>query len=166
MTDCLTQAMFDTGKSAVLSDDGKYRYRLTRQWGEGKPVAFVGLNPSTADAQTDDPTIRRMMGFARRWGFPGITVSNLFAVRLTYPAGLYDVEAPVGPANDCVLETLAQIADLIVVCWGNQGIFEERCDDVGKILPPAKCFGLTRAGQPKHPLYLSAETPLEDWRPK
>lgn len=159
----MTEPMLDTGKSAILSDDGKYRYRLIRQWGDGKLVAFVGLNPSTADAQVDDPTIRRMVAFARGWGFPGITVSNLFAVRLTYPAGLPGVVEPIGPENDAVLGGLGEIADLIVVCWGNHGIFRQRCAEVAKLLPPAKCFGLTGIGQPRHPLYLAANTGLVDW---
>ncbi len=158
--------MFDTGKSAVMSADGKYRYCLNRQWAEGKPVAFVGLNPSTADAHVDDPTIRRMIGFAQHWGFPGIRVSNLFAVRMTNPASLVGVEVPIGPDNDAVLSGLGQVADLVVVCWGNDGIFKERCDEVAKILPPAKCFGLTLLGQPRHPLYLPHTTELQDWRPK
>ena len=158
-------SMFDTGKSALLSEDGKYRYTLDRAWGAGKPVVFVGLNPSTADAQVDDPTIRRMIGFAKRWGFPGVTVVNLFAVRLTYPAGLLDIEDPVGPNNDEVLADAAGKAGLVVVCWGNHGVFEDRCGEVAKILPPAKCFGVTLLKQPAHPLYLPHTAELEDWKP-
>jgi len=158
-------SMFDTGKSALLSEDGKYRYTLDRVWGAGKPVVFVGLNPSTADAQVDDPTLRRMIGFAKRWGFPGVTVVNLFAVRLTYPAGLLDVEDPVGPNNDEVLADAAGKAGLVVVCWGNHGVFKNRCGEVARILPPAKCFGLTLLKQPAHPLYLPHTAQLEDWNP-
>ncbi len=159
----MTQPLFDTGKSAILSDDGRYRYSLSREWGTGGPVVFVGLNPSTADDQVDDPTIRRMMGFARDWGFPGIMVVNLFAVRMTNPASLVGAPDPIGPRNDDVLRSIDQVADLVVVCWGNHGTFEERCDEVAKLLPPAKCFGLTAIGQPKHPLYLAADTPLVEW---
>ena len=158
-------SMFDTGKAALLSADGKYRYTLDRVWGAGKPVVFVGLNPSTADAQVDDPTIRRMIGFAKRWGFPGVTVVNLFAVRLTYPAGLLNVKEPVGPDNDEVLADVAGKAALVVVCWGNHGAFENRCGEVARILPPAKCFGLTLRRQPAHPLYLPHTAELEDWSP-
>ncbi len=168
----MTQPMFDTGKSAILSDDGKYRYSLSREWATGGPVVFVGLNPSTADDQVDDPTIRRMMGFARKWGFPGIMVVNLFAVRMTNPASLVGVPDPVGPDNDHVLRSIDQVADLVVVCWGNDGIFKARCDAVVKILAevarvvPVKCFGLTNTGQPKHPLYLAADTPLVEYDTK
>ena len=166
----MTLPMFNTGKSAQFSEGGKYRYSLSREWGTGGPVVFVGLNPSTADANVDDPTIRRMMGFARDWGFPGIIVVNLFAVRMTNPASLVGVADPVGRRNDEILSSIDQVADLVVVCWGNDGCFRDRDKEVAVILSeirtPIKCFGLTGTGYPKHPLYLAKTTQLEDWKPR
>jgi len=83
-------------RSAVLSDCGTYRYSLTRRWSPGPLLGWVMLNPSRADALVDDPTIRRCVGFARRWGFAGIVVRNLYALRATDPRELSRHPAPVG----------------------------------------------------------------------
>lgn len=84
--------------SAVISECGSYRYRLERVWeAEKDRVAFIMLNPSTADASKDDPTIRRCIGFAKAWGFGGLIVGNLFALRSTDPKALYGHKDPVGP---------------------------------------------------------------------
>ncbi len=85
-------------KEAVISDCGRYRYRLTRRWGDGPLLSFIMLNPSTADAEVDDPTIRRCMGFARRDGYGGIVVGNLYAFRTTKPKALFAADNPLGPA--------------------------------------------------------------------
>ena len=84
---------------AVISDCGKYRYRLTRKWGYGRPCGFIMLNPSTADALHDDPTIRRCVGFAKAWGCGALIVVNLFAVRATSPREMMRADDPVGPEN-------------------------------------------------------------------
>lgn len=87
-------------KSAIISECGKYRYSLSRIWDENKAnVLFIMLNPSTADGDVDDPTIRRCIGFAKSWGYGGIYVGNLFAYRATDPKELLKVENPIGFEN-------------------------------------------------------------------
>lgn len=85
------------GRAAVLSPCGRYRYELTRRWAPGPLVGWVMLNPSRADAHTDDPTVRRCVGFAHRWGYGGLIIRNLYALRATDPAALADHLDPVGP---------------------------------------------------------------------
>jgi hypothetical protein len=146
----------------VLSHCSRYRYCLWRDvpGGGNGVVVFVGLNPSTADAQIDDPTIRRCRGFASRWGYRKLCVLNLFAFRATKPAGLFEAADPIGTHNDDFLTGLSRKADLVVACWGNHGAYMERdkfvCGTIGK----AKCLGTTRRGQPKHPLYVPYESQL------
>lgn len=96
---------------AHLSACGAYRYALRRTWDPARPAAlFVGLNPSTADAERDDPTTRRCVRFARDWGFGGLLVGNLFAYRATRPRDLRAAAEPVGPENDWWLAALAREA--------------------------------------------------------
>lgn len=140
--------------SAILSPDRVYRYSLTRSWGPGPTVLFVGLNPSTADETTDDPTIRRCVGFARDWGYGRLQMANLFAYRATAPAKLLAAHAPVGPQNDQHLVTLANEAELVVAAWGSKGSYLGRDLSVRKLLPRLHYLRLTRGGHPGHPLYL------------
>ncbi|HEU5061422.1 MAG TPA: DUF1643 domain-containing protein [Kofleriaceae bacterium] len=145
------------GAGAVFDPSGRYRYRLTRRWaGRGAVVAFVMLNPSTADGERDDPTIRRCAGFARRWGFAAMTVVNVFALRATDPARLRRARDPVGPGNDGHIAGAAADADLVVLAWGNHGALRGRDREVVALLAGARpvCLGVTRGGQPRHPLYL------------
>ncbi|TMC73897.1 MAG: DUF1643 domain-containing protein [Chloroflexi bacterium] len=146
---------------ATFSADRRYRYRLWRRWDRTRPiVAFVMLNPSTADARHDDPTIRRCLGFARRWGYGGIEVVNLFAYRATDPRALRTVRDPVGRANRGHIQSALRRATLVIVAWG------ARAD--GSLLAElaeARCLGLTRAGQPRHPLYLRGDVRPVPFRP-
>lgn len=146
--------------------DGPYRYRLERRWAPGPVVTWVGLNPSRADALTDDPTLRRMVGFSRAWGFAGLVVVNLFAWRAAHPAELRHVADPVGPRGNEALEEATTGAELAVACWGQHGRLFNRDGAVLDALPAVawRCLGLTRAGQPRHPLYLPGSTPIEAWR--
>jgi hypothetical protein len=111
----------DLGMGAEFSDCGTYRYALWRTWNALQPgVLFVGLNPSTADATTDDPTIRRCIGFAKRWGYGGITMANVFAYRATDPREMtvLALERAIGPENDAHLASLAESASFVVAAWG------------------------------------------------
>lgn len=144
-------------KSAVISKCGRYRYRLDRVWEETKGrVNFVMLNPSTADATTDDPTIRRCVAFARDWGYGGIVVTNLFIYRATSPEVLKTVGGH--PAADSIIKTCAEQSDLVVAAWGNHGTLYNRGERVRAFLAShgieLNHLGLTKIGQPKHPLYL------------
>jgi hypothetical protein len=152
-------------KGAVISPCGSYRYVLTRTWDEGLlPACFIGLNPSVADATVDDPTIRRMVGFARGWGCGGIRVVNLFAFRATDPKAMRAAWDPVGPDNDWVLSEASRECSPLVAAWGVHGTFRARDEAVKGILRDAgvslRCLGLTKGGYPKHPLYLKTETSL------
>jgi hypothetical protein len=145
----------------VFDASRRYRYRLWRRWAEGGAViAFVMLNPSTADARRDDPTIRRCTGFARGWGFAAMTVVNLFALRATDPVRLRRARDPVGPDNDGYILAAASESDALVVAWGNAGAMCGRDRAVLALLAdrPAECLGLTGAGRPRHPLYLPRAT--------
>ena len=155
-------------RSAEISECGTYRYSLRRQWAEGYQVLFVMLNPSTADALAGDPTIRRCVGFAKSWGFSQLAVANLFALRSTDPHVLMrcgDID-PVGPRNDEAIIGLAEESTMIVAAWGNHGIFLGRSKEVRRILGATSCLyhlGLTKSGQPRHPLYLPGDTQPGWW---
>lgn len=155
-------------KTADISVCGIYRYRLTRTWEETLPVLFwIMLNPSTADADVDDPTVRRCVGFARSFGCGGIDVRNLFAYRATDPSQLLLVKDPVGPDNDphhiMALATRCKSGP-VVAAWGTKGSLLDRAERVLYLLKnwgvALHCLGKTKDGHPKHPLYLSAESTL------
>lgn len=150
-----TRKMF---RSAVISDCGTYRYELHRQWSTLPRVGWIMCNPSTADAEIDDPTIRRCIGFAKAWGYGGIVVRNLYALRAADPKELWKPEVrPAGPDNDSYL--LDAVDDPVTVCaWGVNG---RRGDAVINALSDAGValhyLEMTRAGKPKHPLYLRGD---------
>jgi hypothetical protein len=157
----------DTFYGAILSDDGLYRYQLSRTWDwERPPMVWIMLNPSKADADVDDPTIRRCISFAKREGCGGIEVLNLYAFRSTHPKDLLKVSDPEGPGNsqawDAVLRANADSP--IVAAWGTArptGCRPSRAliayDD---LLDTSKCLGRTADGSPRHPLYVRADAPL------
>jgi hypothetical protein len=144
---------------------GAYRYLLWRRWADAATVLFVMLNPSTADAQRDDPTIRRARGLAHRWGFGAVEVANLFALRATDPRELARARAPVGDGNDDVIAAAATRADAIVVAWGNHGALDGRDRAVARLLAPhrLRCLGVNRDGTPRHPLYVPGRAILRPW---
>lgn len=146
--------------AAALSRCQTYRYALWRRWSDAPPVLFIMLNPSTADETQDDPTIRRCMAFARRWGHGGIVVGNLFALRSPHPADLRTCADPIGPDNDAWLTRLAQDCTAVVGAWGNHGTFMNRGQEVAARFPNLRCLGLTKRLQPRHPLYVPADAPL------
>jgi hypothetical protein len=148
-------------RSAVLDHSGQYRYRLDRRWSAGPTATFVLLNPSTADGEVDDPTLRRCMGFAKAWGCGGLVVVNLFALRTPDPKELGRAKDPVGPENDAYLRAAVDEADCVVLGWGASGL-GDRAESVLSWLPrPLMCLGMTRGGAPRHPLYLSKQTQRE-----
>jgi hypothetical protein len=148
--------------SALISDCGKYRYQLTRQWAWAttapRTCMFVMLNPSTATAIEDDPTIRRCVGFAKSWGYDRLLVGNLYACRATDPRDVWQFDHPVGPDNDKHLAEMAAQSQLIVAAWGANAK-PGRCVEVLDILRKhndVHFLQLTQDGQPKHPLYLKS----------
>ncbi|MGY3438602.1 MULTISPECIES: DUF1643 domain-containing protein [unclassified Marinovum] len=145
---------------AVYSACDLYRYRLSRTWdADGTRLAFVMLNPSTANEKVNDPTIARCEKRARLLGFGGLDVVNLFAFRATAPQDLRAAEAPIGPENDSFLMRACAGADMVLAAWGVHGTHRGRDVEARPLLSvdPAKLFtlGLTRHGLPRHPLYVS-----------
>lgn len=152
--------------TAELSPCRRYRYALWRTWDHGLPrVMFIGLNPSTADETADDPTLRRTMAFARRWGYGGVGNGNLFAFRARDPRAMMAADDPVGPDNDAWLRRLADEAGLVVAAWGNHGAFRGRAAAVRRALRELHVLGLNASGEPAHPLYQRADTRPAPWRP-
>lgn len=141
-----------------------YRYTLSRgPWLDGEgTVLFVMLNPSTADTTRDDPTIRRCVGFAQRWGYHQLLVGNLYALRATDPRQLHQAADPVGPRNDYWLNKLAGMATEVVVAWGATPHPQpERARHVLELLEfqagGARCLGQTKHLHPRHPLYVQRD---------
>lgn len=168
-------------RKTVFSHDRRYRFTLWREWGDrylknfcppdphhlhlpGRQdefVQFIGLNPSTADETTDDPTIRRCIQFAKDWGFGALCMTNIFAFRATDPYAMLQAKDPIGQDNNAWLTAIASQADMIVCAWGAWGTHLNRGNAVLKLLAGTTaaskiyCLGKTRGGHPKHPLYLS-----------
>ncbi len=162
-------------RDATISSCGLYRYGLHRSWGDGSRLHFIMLNPSTADAELDDPTIRRCVSLARREGHDGIGVFNLYAFRATKPADLWaaaaaGVDVTGGQRND---DLLAEVwrqwkAQPVVAAWGAHAR-QDRVDQVlalpvlGALRGPLLCLGTTKAGAPRHPLMVRNDAPLVPW---
>jgi hypothetical protein len=182
----MTEKYIESG--ARISGDGLYRYLLWREWrgthdranwrwfgakdgagqelGEPKTCLFVMLNPSTADGNVDDPTIRRCVAFAKSLKFERLEVVNLFAYRATKPSDLFAVARtggdPVGWQNQEIVERAAVDAGCIICAWGAHGDFAGQDQTMRGWLgnTPQYALGFTASGQPKHPLYLKRDAPL------
>lgn len=149
-----------TAGGALFSPCLRWRYALTRVWDESLPhINFLLLNPSTATAQVNDPTVERCQRRAYQQGYGGLCVTNLFAWRSTDPGALRHVSDPVGSDNDRVIIECALAAQQVVCGWGNHGAIAGRSEIVLGLLARAGvrpyCLAITRAGQPRHPLYVS-----------
>jgi hypothetical protein len=152
---------------AEFSLGGVYRYALWRIWQPELPrILFIGLNPSTADDRLDDPTVRRCLGYARSWGYGSLALANLFAYRSTNPVELRSVVDPIGPLNHLWLHRLAKNADLVVAAWGDHGRLGQRWREVAVIGKELYCLGMTKFGQPRHPLYLKKDLRPVLWVPE
>lgn len=161
---------------AVLSDDGEYRYTLERRCvtADCNPLVLmaIGVNPSDADAERDDPTVVRLYGFCRTLGYGHLLVGNKFARRSPNVAVLRKAGDPIGPQNDHYLEHLMQRATIVVAAWGPltklPGALQGRWKDVVRIADscgqPLWCLGTAHDGHPRHPLMLPADTKLEPWK--
>ncbi|MEU5610524.1 DUF1643 domain-containing protein [Streptomyces sparsogenes] len=164
----LTLQQRDVG-TAVFGPGHVHRYALTRTWGKGGTHAvYVLLNPSMATADQDDPTVRRLVVFARREGHQGLVLANLFAVRCTDPYALTGMADTIGAHNDALLHLLAEEARDITVGWGTWGRLP-RAAAVETLLTGHGArlwaLGTTKAGHPRHPLYLPAVAPLAPYEP-
>lgn len=171
---------------AVISPDGLYRYRLTRDWAErpdlanpspDRTLAFLMLNPSTADAVKPDPTIRRCIGFAIGEGFTAITVVNLYAFRTAKPKVLWKeaTDLRIGPDNDDYIRLVAMTYPKVVAAWGAQAPSKHlekrwhlaRIAEVQELFKQMKaplcCLGRTKEGEPRHPLMVRGMQMLEPY---
>ncbi len=179
-----TQQRLYQGQNTTWSADRRYRYFLRRPWheqvaqgfaepemsAEGRPpIAFLLLNPSTADEVKDDPTVARCRRYAVAWGFGEVIVLNAFAYRATDPKDMRAQADPVGPDNDAtLLATLPAVQALggrLVCGWGNHGAHLGRSDQLRALLADfegLRCFPKTKAGEPGHPLYLRKDVALQD----
>lgn len=176
MSEQLSLVDVDSCSGADISECGRYRWELRRCWDHAGPLLeFVMLNPSTADADVDDPTIRRIVGardkpdkpgFARRWGYGHVVVRNLYAWRATDPTELVNLDDPVGPENRAYLSR--HDADCTIVAWGANpaavGWWEGypfAWQRTAIQRPRLFCLGTNANGSPKHPLYVpSSRTPI------
>lgn len=154
---------------AIISKDGVYRYLLTRTWDEPwNIVCWVMLNPSTADADQDDRTIRRCIGFSKRLGHTSMRVVNLFAYRATDPDELGPAKDPVGPENARIVGEAVGNAQRVIVAFGglSNKMWAKAKPIVNVIKKEAKsleCLGKTKSGAPRHPLYLPGDRKLVMW---
>ena len=151
-------------KAARFSEDRTERYWLTRIWGDpNNLVMFIGLNPSTADEFHDDPTIRRVIRFAKDWGYGGVVMCNLFVQVTPYPKELnlnayrYKIDSPI--------TSNLPSCRMVVAAWGNFKEAEERGNEIALKLPGLFCLGTNKNGTPKHPLYIKADTLPIPYRP-
>lgn len=163
-------------KEAILSPCGRYRYLLTRYFGEeGAPLTFVMLNPSTADSEHDDPTIRRCVGFARSLNYRAIRVVNLFAWRATDKSELpkLSYDKAVGPKSDDYIDAELRDSVRVVAAWGGHSgplgqMVKDRALQVGAMCSRYRrilwCLGTAKDGHPRHPLYLPKDAQLDVWR--
>lgn len=144
-----------------------HRYWLWRRWRPGAACCFILLNPSTADESANDPTVERCQRRARAWGYPALEVLNLFGLRATDPDRLARAQDPVGPANDRFIAWAAGRAGLVVCAWGDRGGLHGRSGRVRQLLAGHGLrlhhLGLTRQGEPRHPLHLSYEEQPRAW---
>jgi hypothetical protein len=149
-----------TLRGAVIDSSEQFRYSLWRIWNSNLPgVLFIMLNPSTADSNIDDPTIRRCIGFSKAWGYGSIEVVNLFAYRATNPDELKKCMDPIGPENDENIRKALRQADKVITAWGTKGTFLKRDQEVMEILKShhPHCLEMSKEGHPKHPLYIAAD---------
>ena len=172
----------EKGTAVVDGNNRLYRYRLTRDIGEGEgSVAFIMLNPSKANHHCDDDSVERCIGFARSWGFQTLEVGNLYARYATNPTGLLDVQDPIGqPHNDQCLRCIASHCHTVVAAWGEQGKilgmrdFRNRANHVLQLLweamesagrtPMIHHLGGTKKDHPCHPGRLRNGTRRQEWR--
>lgn len=158
-----------THQGALISPCQRYRYRLFRRWAYGDTVAWIGLNPSTADANEDDNTIRRVVDFSARFGFGACLMLNLFSYRSTDPKLMYaNLAQAVGEHDDHHISVGAIESAMVIAAWGSYPQFSKRMEqvikevtNVGKTL---YCLGQTKDGYPRHPLYLPKVAQLEFYR--
>ena len=141
---------------AIFSNDKRYRYQLKRLWDITLPsILFIGLNPSPANAKKNDPTLRRLIGFTKAWGYGGFILCNLYAFCTPSPAELFRQIDPIGKGNDRWIKKSANDVDRVVLMYGNHGLKNNRAQKVIQQFINPYCIAISKRNMPKHPLYLS-----------
>ncbi|QYX57055.1 DUF1643 domain-containing protein [Roseovarius sp. SCSIO 43702] len=158
----------DAQSVAIYSDCERYRYSLTRVWEpSGRRALFIMLNPSTATEIQNDPTVERCERRARALGFGAFRVTNIFAWRDTDPKAMRAAAEPVGEANDAAILESLPWADQVIAAWGSHGAYLDRGSAVARLLgeagAPVFHLGLTKAGHPRHPLYIGYSERPRPW---
>ena len=149
---------------AFYSPCGCYRYGLERTWGQGPELLFVMLNPSTATEEKNDATIERCQRRAKQLGFAGLKIANLFAYRATHPSDLRRADDPEGPDNAQLLTQWSGSSQMTIAGWGTHGALRGQAARIAPILTgDVRHLGLTKAGHPRHPLYVSYATQPIPW---
>lgn len=161
--------------TATFSPCGLYRYTLRREWphmqsdGDRIQVAFIMLNPSTATADVDDPTVAKCGRFARKWECDTLVVVNLFAWRATDPRAMKSADDPIGPQNDEAIRMAARDSEMVICAWGNHGSHLARSTQVRDMLRAERLderlryLKINQSGEPQHPLYLSEKLLPQRW---
>lgn len=145
-------------QGAEISKDRKYRYSLHRIWDNDKPlILWIMLNPSKADHTKDDPTVRKVIAYSKKWGYGGLYIGNLFAYRSTDPKILKHLSkaTAIGPQNDIKILDLSMCVNTVIFAWGRNGNLYNRAEEVKDMFRVAHYLELTNSGEPKHPLFLS-----------
>jgi len=166
----------DPARGAIISGCGTYRYRLERDGPGTGQTTIIMVNPSTADVQNDDPTIRKLLGFGRRYEWGRIVVGNLFAYRATDVRELAGLDTPtaVGPENDAHLMDMLREADRFIVAWGPASKLPKRLRtrfrrvlEIAQLVSrrPLSIGAPAKDGHPCHPLMLPYERQLQPWSP-
>lgn len=172
----------EAGRETTFSPCRKYRYTLWREWdcdsltgcaddipNADKYLMVIGLNPSTADETKDDPTIRKCIGFAKRWGYGALCMTNLFAWRDTKPEAMKRQPYPIGEGNQHHLLQVSSNAGMVLAAWGKHGSHMHQdlttLQWLGSIGVQLHCLKKNGDGSPMHPLYVPYETQPIEWRP-
>lgn len=151
-------------KSAIYSDCEKYRYELRRVWNhKEKLVCWIMLNPSTADAEHNDPSVQRCMNYTKSWKYGGVIITNLFGLRSTDPKKLWSTNEPIGPGNEEFIINADKEADLTVMAWGIHGLYKNQAQHILNFLRQPHFLSLTRNCCPRHPLYLKKNLQPQKW---
>jgi hypothetical protein len=149
-------------KSAAISECGQYRWSLSRKWAVGRRATFVLLNPSVADSEIDDPTLRRCINFAKRENCGELTIVNLFAFRTPNPKLLVQAKDPVGVSNQKYQKIALEAAELVICGWGALPMAQQLGRNLVQAYPTIafQCLGKSSSGAPRHPLYLKTDAAL------
>ncbi|KAA3619944.1 MAG: DUF1643 domain-containing protein [Calditrichaeota bacterium] len=152
-------------KGAILSKCKKYQYALWRIWDAEKPIVlFLTLNPSMKEENEDNATILKCVELGNKHGFGGVVIGNIFGYRTDDPNEFINVADPIGPENDACLERFAKQAQTVIAAWGARGTFMERHDAIIRKIPDLHAFGITKNGQPLHPLSVPDDAKLQKIR--